>query len=42
VKKRDYVSVLRKRPERTAIELATPMTVRQRKYGENYRERVAG
>jgi len=43
VKKRGYVSVLRKRPGRTAMELATtPMAERQRKYRENYRERVAG
>src|SRR5262245_46763106 len=43
VRKRGYVSVLRKRPGRTAMELATtPMTERQRKYRENYRERVAG
>jgi hypothetical protein len=33
VKKRGYVSVLRKRPGRTAMELATtPMMERQRKY----------
>src|SRR5580765_1775716 len=43
VKKRGYVSVLRRRPGRDAMELAsTPMTERQRKYRENYRERVAG
>src|SRR5262245_6979828 len=43
VKKRGYVSVLRKRPGMTAMELATtPTTERQRKYRENYRERVAG
>ena len=43
VKERGNVSVLRKRPGRTAMELATtPMTERQRKYRENYREPVAG
>src|SRR6516165_5342299 len=43
VKKRGYVSVLRERPGRTAMEMATtPMTERRRKYRESHRERAAG